>query len=189
MFRRRILSPSSRLKMKIVCFFETLVSEDGDSMFVRNFIIYVQVHTWSQSSRKILLSSPLWEPQISRGIITLLTWMGHWTPLRTSDIINKTKYVWKIAKKKYLEKCVLRASVCLQFSTLSFEAEVHLNNTKQFSPYRKKNTTLHHYKDQLVNAVLGNNPCLHWESYETHKYKMKSYWLLKQVGHIVTIGL
>jgi hypothetical protein len=60
---------------------------------------------------------------------------------------------------------------------------------KEFSPYRKENTTLHHYKDQLVNAVYENNRCLQWESYETHKYKMKSYWLLKQVGYIVTIGL
>jgi hypothetical protein len=33
-------------------------------------------------------------------------------------------------------------------------------------------------------AVYSN-----WESYETHKYKMKSYWLLKQVGHIVTTRL
>jgi hypothetical protein len=28
-----------------------------------------------------------------------------------------------------------------------------LNNILEFSPYRKENTTLHHYKDQLVNAV------------------------------------
>jgi hypothetical protein len=34
-----------------------------------------------------------------------------------------------------------------------FEAEARLNNTYEFSPYRKENTTLHHYKDQLVNAV------------------------------------
>jgi hypothetical protein len=26
--------------------------------------------------------------------------------------------------------------------------------------YRKENTTFHHYKDQLVNAVQGNIPCL-----------------------------
>jgi hypothetical protein len=31
----------------------------------------------------------------------------------------------------------------------------------EFSPYRKENTTLHHYKDQLVNAVFGNNRYLH----------------------------
>jgi hypothetical protein len=33
--------------------------------------------------------------------------------------------------------------------------------------------------------------CLHrqGESYETHKYKMQSYWLLKQLVHIVTIRL
>jgi hypothetical protein len=29
-------------------------------------------------------------------------------------------------------------------------------------------------KDQLVNAVQGNNCCLQWESYETDEYKMKS---------------
>jgi hypothetical protein len=39
----------------------------------------------------------------------------------------------------------------------------------------------------MVNAVWGNNRCLQLESYETHKYKMKSYLLLKQVGLIVTI--
>jgi hypothetical protein len=36
----------------------------------------------------------------------------------------------------------------------------------------------------LVNAVEGNNRCLVWESYETHKYtlgKMGIYLLLKQV--------
>jgi hypothetical protein len=39
----------------------------------------------------------------------------------------------------------------------------------------KAQQTLHHYKDQLVNAVYGNNRCLQWESYETHKYKMNIY--------------
>jgi hypothetical protein len=41
------------------------------------------------------------------------------------------------------------------------KSEAHLNNISEFSPYRKENTTLHHYKDQLVNAVYGNNRCLH----------------------------
>jgi hypothetical protein len=27
------------------------------------------------------------------------------------------------------------------------------NNIQEFSPYRKENTTLHHYKDQLVNVI------------------------------------
>jgi hypothetical protein len=44
------------------------------------------------------------------------------------------------------------------------------------SPHRKENTPLHRYKDQPVNAVLGNNRCLRWESYETHEYKVKSYY-------------
>jgi hypothetical protein len=34
-----------------------------------------------------------------------------------------------------------------------FETEARLNNILEFSAYRKENTTLHHYKDQLVNAV------------------------------------
>jgi hypothetical protein len=34
------------------------------------------------------------------------------------------------------------------------------------SPYVKENTTLHHYRDQLVNAVQGNNHWLCWESYK-----------------------
>jgi hypothetical protein len=35
--------------------------------------------------------------------------------------------------------------------------------------YLKEDTTHNHYKDQLVNAVKGNNRCLLWESYETDK--------------------
>jgi hypothetical protein len=27
-----------------------------------------------------------------------------------------------------------------------------------FSPYLKENTKIHHYKDQLVNAIQENNP-------------------------------
>jgi hypothetical protein len=34
-----------------------------------------------------------------------------------------------------------------------FESEARLNNIYEFSLYLKENTTLHHYKDQLVNAV------------------------------------
>jgi hypothetical protein len=34
-----------------------------------------------------------------------------------------------------------------------FEAETCLNNIQEFSPYHKENTTLHHYKDQLVKVV------------------------------------
>jgi hypothetical protein len=34
-----------------------------------------------------------------------------------------------------------------------FEAEAYLNNIYEFSPYLQENTTLHHYKDQFVNAV------------------------------------
>jgi hypothetical protein len=36
---------------------------------------------------------------------------------------------------------------------LNFEDEARLNVIEEFSPYLKENTTLHHYKDQLVNAV------------------------------------
>jgi hypothetical protein len=34
-----------------------------------------------------------------------------------------------------------------------FEDEARLNVISESSPYLKENTTLHHYKDQLVNAV------------------------------------
>jgi hypothetical protein len=37
--------------------------------------------------------------------------------------------------------------------------------------------TLHlHNKDQLVNVVWGNNRCLVWKSYETHKYPSLVKW-------------
>jgi hypothetical protein len=32
-------------------------------------------------------------------------------------------------------------------------AETHLNNIQEFTMYLKENTTLHHYKDQMVNTV------------------------------------
>jgi hypothetical protein len=51
------------------------------------------------------------------------------------------------------------------------------------------NTTRIHYKHHIVDAVLGNKHSLLWESYETYKYKMQSYSLLKQVVHIVTTEL
>jgi hypothetical protein len=35
------------------------------------------------------------------------------------------------------------------------------------NPHLKENTILHHYKNQLVNAVQGNNRCLHRDSYKT----------------------
>jgi hypothetical protein len=46
----------------------------------------------------------------------------------------------------------LRMTMKTYFCQL-FEAEAHVNNICEFSPYRKENTTLHHYKDQLINAV------------------------------------
>jgi hypothetical protein len=33
------------------------------------------------------------------------------------------------------------------------EAEDRLNNIYEFGTYRKENTALHQYKDQLINAV------------------------------------
>jgi hypothetical protein len=37
------------------------------------------------------------------------------------------------------------------------EAEVRLDNIKEFSPYRKEKTAPHRYKDQLLNAVCSEN--------------------------------
>jgi hypothetical protein len=62
-----------------------------------------------------------------------------------------------------------------------------LYNTKEISPYLKENTTLHHYKDQLLNAVQGHNRRLNQESYKTHEYKMQSDSWLKKLVDIFTI--
>jgi hypothetical protein len=43
------------------------------------------------------------------------------------------------------------------------EDEICLNNIKN-SLYYKENTTLHHYNNQFVNAVQGNNP-IYTENY------------------------
>jgi hypothetical protein len=43
--------------------------------------------------------------------------------------------------------------LCCFEGKADFEAEARLNNIQEFSPYRKENTTLHRYRDQLVNAV------------------------------------
>jgi hypothetical protein len=37
--------------------------------------------------------------------------------------------------------------------TLPLQVAVETFDAEEFSPYLKENTTLHHYKDQLVNAV------------------------------------
>jgi hypothetical protein len=59
-FRRNTLSPSSGLlKLETVCFSETLV-------------IYLQAHTALQPRRPTLISSPPWEPQISRAVYVYL---------------------------------------------------------------------------------------------------------------------
>jgi hypothetical protein len=38
--------------------------------------------------------------------------------------------------------------------------------------------------------LFKNNLCLQWETYKSHKYKMQSHWLLKQVAHtLATVAL
>jgi hypothetical protein len=65
---------------------------------------------------------------------------------------------------------------------LQFEAEVRLDTIKEFSSYLKENTTLHHYINQVVNAVQGNNRSLYRESYRTHKYEMQELLNVKVAG-------
>jgi hypothetical protein len=67
-----------------------------------------------------------------------------------------------------------------QFSDISLQ--VALDNNNYISPMKpkvylniKKNHLSHQikhfrYNDQLVNVVLGNDRCLHWESYENSKH-------------------
>jgi hypothetical protein len=38
-------------------------------------------------------------------------------------------------------------------------------------PQREHHTF--HYSNQFIDTVWENNPCLPWESYETHKYKIQ----------------
>jgi hypothetical protein len=103
---------------------------------------------------------------------------------------SKISYQGKVYRICRWWNAIIQQSIStVQAPVQRFEAEAHVNNILEFSRYRKENATLHHYKDQLVNAVWGNNRCLLWESYEIRKYKLKSYLLLKRVVHIVTTGL
>jgi hypothetical protein len=53
----------------------------------------------------------------------------------------------------YQSHLTVHATGSVETASLTFEAETHANNVEEFSPYRKENTTLHHYKDRFVNAV------------------------------------
>jgi hypothetical protein len=48
----------------------------------------------------------------------------------------------------------------------------------------------HHFSITNINWLMmfRNNRCLSWESYETHKHKMRICWLLRQVVRLVTTG-
>jgi hypothetical protein len=56
------------------------------------------------------------------------------------------------------------------FSPLNHELYLNRPKIKKFSFNLKENTTLLHYKEQLVFAVYGNNCCFFRETYETYKY-------------------
>lgn len=49
------------------------------------------------------------------------------------------------------------------------------NNSQTFSPFLKHMSPL---KEKLINAASGNNHCLFWELYETHKYSVAKMQLL-----------
>jgi hypothetical protein len=55
---------------------------------------------------------------------------------------------------------------------------------KNSVPRSKEETLRLHYKDQLFNAVYGNDRRLFWTSHETHKYTV-SKLQLREVVHIV----
>lgn len=44
-----------------------------------------------------------------------------------------------------------------------------LNYIQRFSPYRALDITPLGYKNQSLNAVFGNNCCLFWDPWKTHK--------------------
>jgi hypothetical protein len=67
--------------------------------------------------------------------------------------LNSLITVSKNCFEKVIDIYVTCILYMIRFLHYPFEAEARLNNIYEFSPYRKENTTLHHYKDQLVNAV------------------------------------
>jgi hypothetical protein len=69
------------------------------------------------------------------------------------------------------------------WSDSAFEAEARLNNIDEFNSYLTENITLHHYRDQVVNAVYSENHS------EPINIKRKSYLMLKRLVHIDNIRL
>jgi len=45
--------------------------------------------------------------------------------------------------------------------------QIHVNSVTNFSSYFTEKTQYLHYNDQSVEAVVGNNGCLFYETYET----------------------
>jgi hypothetical protein len=54
---------------------------------------------------------------------------------------------------RLLQHCVLPPAYMSFRSSRPFEVEPHPNNIQELNPYLKENTTVHHYKAQLVNSV------------------------------------
>jgi len=46
-------------------------------------------------------------------------------------------------------------------------AQIHVNSVTNFSSYFTEKTKCLHYNDQSVDAAVGNNGCLFYETYET----------------------
>jgi len=50
------------------------------------------------------------------------------------------------------------------------KTEINLNCVYSFVSYSSVNTLYLGYRKQQANSVYGNNRCLFWEPYKTHKY-------------------
>jgi hypothetical protein len=62
---------------------------------------------------------------------------------------------------------------------------LHINYYFKASSYITENTLHLHYKDQLANAIKGNNYCLPWELYESHKYTL---WVKCRISYCALKG-
>jgi hypothetical protein len=63
--------------------------------------------------------------------------------------MTSTKTTWRVFPRGSTSSTITN----LDNERLPFEAEARLNINKEFSPYIKKNTTVHHYSDQFIDAV------------------------------------
>jgi len=67
----------------------------------------------------------------------------------------------------------LVASRCIDYA-IPLKTKINRNCLQRLRLNRVVNTILLGYKNQSVHAVWGNNRCLFWDPYRTHKYTVRA---------------